>query len=163
MGRRSRRDDRQQRQDDGNRQKHEARHEATIDGQLLGGDSNLSAHSGATASSSFASPAPRQVEQRAISRQNINRRPLGVRGAWTRGPARGKASRKLHRLDPVDFSVGKVTSSMSLSSAKNYALRAEKSQDAKEAADLLAKAILELVASIEATDAKVKKINKSGG
>ena len=29
-------------------------------------------------------------------------------------------------------------------------------------ADLLAKAILELVASIEATDAKVKKINKSG-
>ena len=53
-------------------------------------------------------------------------------------------------------------SSMSLSSAKNYALRAERSQDAKEAADLLAKAILELVASIEATDAKVKKINKSG-
>ena len=33
---------------------------------------------------------------------------------------------------------------MSLSSAKNYALRAERSQDAKEAADLLAKAILEL-------------------
>jgi hypothetical protein len=52
---------------------------------------------------------------------------------------------------------------MSLSSAKNYALRAERSQDAKEAADLLAKAILELAASIEATDAKVKKINKSGG
>ena len=51
---------------------------------------------------------------------------------------------------------------MSLSSAKNYALRAERSQDPKEAADLLAKAILEL-ASIEATDAKVKKINKSGG
>ena len=47
---------------------------------------------------------------------------------------------------------------MSLSSAKNYAVRAEKSQDAKEAADLLAKAILELVASIEATDARVKKI-----
>jgi hypothetical protein len=52
---------------------------------------------------------------------------------------------------------------MSLSSAKNYALRAERSQDAKEAADLLAKAILELITSIEATDAKVKKINKSGG
>jgi hypothetical protein len=52
---------------------------------------------------------------------------------------------------------------MSLSSAKNYALRAERSQDPKEAADLLAKAILELAASIEATDAKVKKINKSGG
>jgi len=51
---------------------------------------------------------------------------------------------------------------MSLSSAKNYALRAGRSQDAKEAADLLAKAILELVASIEATDAKVKKMNKSG-
>lgn len=54
-------------------------------------------------------------------------------------------------------------SQMSLSSAKNYALRAERSQDPKEAADLLAKAILELAASIEATDAKVKKINKSGG
>jgi hypothetical protein len=53
-------------------------------------------------------------------------------------------------------------SMMSLSSAKNYALRAERSQDAKEAADLLAKAVLELVASIEATDAKVKKMNKSG-
>ena len=51
---------------------------------------------------------------------------------------------------------------MSLSSAKNYALRAERSQDAKEAADLLAKAILELAAAIEATDAKVKKMNKSG-
>ena len=49
---------------------------------------------------------------------------------------------------------------MSLSSAKNYALRAERSQDAKEAADLLAKAILELAAAIEATDAKVKKMNK---
>ena len=53
-------------------------------------------------------------------------------------------------------------SPMSLSSAKNYALRAERSLDAKEAADLLAKAILELAASIEATDAKVKKMNKSG-
>jgi hypothetical protein len=71
--------------------------------------------------------------------------------------------KETHRLNPVGFSVGKVMSPMSLSSAKNYALRAERSQDAKEAADLLAKAILELVASIEATDAKVKKINKSGG
>jgi hypothetical protein len=66
------------------------------------------------------------------------------------------------RFKPVGFSAGKVTSPMSVSSAKNYALRAERSQDAKEAADLLAKAILELAASIEATDAKVKKISKSG-
>jgi hypothetical protein len=49
----------------------------------------------------------------------------------------------------------------SLSSARNYALRASKSQDQKEAAELLSKAILELATSIEATDAKVKKINKS--
>ena len=69
--------------------------------------------------------------------------------------------KETHRLNPVGFSVGK--SPMSLSSARNYALRAERCQDAKEAADLLAKAILELAASIEATDAKVKKINKSGG
>jgi hypothetical protein len=51
--------------------------------------------------------------------------------------------------------------SMSLSSARNYALRASKSQDQKEAIELLSKAILELAMSIEATDAKVKKINKS--
>ena len=51
---------------------------------------------------------------------------------------------------------------MSLSSAKNYALRAAKSQDPKEATELLSKAILELSAAIEATDAKIKKINKSG-
>ncbi|MET3838616.1 hypothetical protein ABIE49_000694 [Bradyrhizobium sp. OAE829] len=69
--------------------------------------------------------------------------------------------RETHRLNPVGFSVGRA-SPMSLSSAKNYALRAERCQDAKEAADLLAKAILELAASIEATDAKVKKMNKSG-
>ena len=50
---------------------------------------------------------------------------------------------------------------MSLSSARNYALRAAKSQDQKEAAELLSKAILELATSIEATDAKIKKINKS--
>jgi hypothetical protein len=50
---------------------------------------------------------------------------------------------------------------MSLSSARNYALRASKSQDEKEAIELLSKAILELALSIEATDAKVKKINKS--
>jgi hypothetical protein len=61
---------------------------------------------------------------------------------------------------PGGFFFGTFT--MSLSSAKNYALRAERSQDAKEAADLLAKAILELAAAIEATDAKVKKMNKSG-
>ena len=50
---------------------------------------------------------------------------------------------------------------MSLSSAKNYALRAAKSQD-QECLELLSKAILELAASIEATDAKIKKLNKSG-
>jgi len=50
---------------------------------------------------------------------------------------------------------------MSLSSARNYALRASKSQDQKEAIELLSKAILELALSIEATDAKVRKINKS--
>ena len=50
---------------------------------------------------------------------------------------------------------------MSLSSARNYALRASKSQDQKEAVELLSIAILELATSIEATDAKIKKINKS--
>jgi hypothetical protein len=50
---------------------------------------------------------------------------------------------------------------MSLSSAKNFALRAARSQDEKEAIELLSKAILELAASIEDTDAKVKRINKS--
>ena len=49
---------------------------------------------------------------------------------------------------------------MSLSSAKNYALRAAKSQDQKEAIELLSKAILELANSIETTDSKIKKINK---
>jgi hypothetical protein len=50
---------------------------------------------------------------------------------------------------------------MSLSSAKNYALRAAKSQDQKEAIELLSQAILELAISIETTDAKLKKMNKS--
>jgi hypothetical protein len=50
---------------------------------------------------------------------------------------------------------------MSLSSARNDALRASKSQDQKEAIELLSKAILELALSIEASDAKIKKINKS--
>jgi hypothetical protein len=50
---------------------------------------------------------------------------------------------------------------MSLSSAKNYALRAAKSQDQKEAIELLSKAILELAISIEATDAKIKRQNKT--
>jgi hypothetical protein len=50
---------------------------------------------------------------------------------------------------------------MSLSSAKNYALRAARSQDQKEAIELLSKAILELATSIEATDAKIKRSNKS--
>ena len=50
---------------------------------------------------------------------------------------------------------------MSLSSAKNYALRAARSQDEKEAIDLLSKAILELATSIEVSDAKIKKLNKS--
>lgn len=74
--------------------------------------------------------------------------------------------KETRRLNPVGFFLqsflGKGHTAMSLSSARNYALRAERSQDAKEAADLLAKAILELAASIEATDAKVKKIQKSG-
>ncbi|QWG15971.1 hypothetical protein KMZ29_12595 [Bradyrhizobium sediminis] len=70
--------------------------------------------------------------------------------------------KEIHRLNPAGFPARKAASPMSLSSARNYALRAERSQDAKEAADLLAKAILELAASIEATDAKVKKVNKSG-
>jgi hypothetical protein len=52
---------------------------------------------------------------------------------------------------------------MSLSSARNYSLRAARSQDEKEAIELLSKAILELAASIEAIDAKVKQINKSRG
>jgi L-ribulose-5-phosphate 3-epimerase UlaE len=51
--------------------------------------------------------------------------------------------------------------SMSLSSARNYALRASKSQDQKEAIELLSKAIMELAMSIDSTDAKLKKINKS--
>ena len=50
---------------------------------------------------------------------------------------------------------------MSLSSARNYALRASKSQDQKEASELLSKAILELALAIEASDARIKKINKS--
>ena len=49
---------------------------------------------------------------------------------------------------------------MSLSSARTYALRASKSQDQKEVIEQLSKAILELAMSIEATDAKIKKINK---
>ena len=52
---------------------------------------------------------------------------------------------------------------MSLSSAKNYALRAARSLDEKEAIELLSKAILELAASIEDTDSKLKRINKSKG
>ena len=52
---------------------------------------------------------------------------------------------------------------MSLSSAKNYALRAARSQDEKEAVELLSKAIMELAASIEDTDLKVKRLNKSNG
>ena len=50
---------------------------------------------------------------------------------------------------------------MSLSSARNYALRASKSQDQKEAIELLSQAIMELAMSMEAPDAKIKKINKS--
>ena len=52
---------------------------------------------------------------------------------------------------------------MSLSSAKNYALRASRSQDEKEAIELLSKAIQELAASIEDIDSKVKRLNKSKG
>ena len=52
---------------------------------------------------------------------------------------------------------------MSLSSARNYALRAARSQDQKDAIELLSKAIIELATSIETTDAKIKKLNKAGG
>jgi hypothetical protein len=83
-----------------------------------------------------------------------NRRPL-------QSTLRDVTRKKSPPPQPGGFFRGKGRA-MSLSSAKNYALRAERSQDPKEAADLLAKAILELAASIEATDAKVKKMNKSG-
>jgi hypothetical protein len=47
MNRLGRRNGRQQRQDDNNQWKHEARHQRTIDGRPLRGDSNMSAqHSG---------------------------------------------------------------------------------------------------------------------
>jgi hypothetical protein len=52
---------------------------------------------------------------------------------------------------------------MSLSSAKNFALRAARSQDEKQAIELLAKAIIELAASIEDAESKIKRINKSAG
>jgi hypothetical protein len=52
---------------------------------------------------------------------------------------------------------------MSLSSAKNYALRAALSQDEKEAIELLSKSVLQLAASIEDADSKVKRLNKSKG
>jgi hypothetical protein len=45
--------------------------------------------------------------------------------------------------------------------AKNYALRAARSQDDKEAIELLSKAVLDLASSIETTEAKIKKMNKS--
>ena len=40
-------------------------------------------------------------------------------------------------------------------------MHSAKSQDQKEASELLSKAILELAMAIEASDAKIKKINKS--
>jgi hypothetical protein len=89
-----------------------------------------------------------------------NRYVRGNRGRLARAACEKVMRKETRRLNPAGFSVER--SSMSLSSARNYALRAERSQDAREAADLLAKAILELAASIEATDAKVKKMNKSG-
>jgi hypothetical protein len=64
--------------------------------------------------------------------------------------------RRAKRLDHVS----QENLSMSLSSAKNYALRAAKSQDQKEATELLSKAIMELTLAIEAQDAKIKKMNK---
>jgi hypothetical protein len=70
---------------------------------------------------------------------------------------------KTPRCEPRGFSIPgqQGNQAMSLSSARNYALRASKSQDQKEAIELLSKAILELAMSIEASDAKIKKINKS--
>ncbi|MEH2500123.1 hypothetical protein V1294_006602 [Bradyrhizobium sp. AZCC 1678] len=54
VSRRSRRNDRQQRKDDSNQWKHAARHQRTIDGRLLRGDSNLSAQCSAAASGPLA-------------------------------------------------------------------------------------------------------------
>ena len=64
------------------------------------------------------------------------------------------------QADIIPADIIKEFDFMSLSSAKNYALRAAKAQDQKEAVELLSKAILELASSIETTDAKIKKINK---
>ena len=104
----------------------------------------------------------------AAARFRLRREDFLTKGRYVRGnrgplqsTLREVTRREARRLNPAGFSVERPP--MSLSSAKNYALRAERSQDPKEAADLLAKAILELAASIEATDAKVKKMNKSGG
>jgi hypothetical protein len=73
------------------------------------------------------------------------------------------------RLNPAGFSVGKATDVIVLRQKLRASRRAISGRQgswprklAKEAADLLAKAILELAATIEATDAKVKKMNKSG-
>jgi hypothetical protein len=70
-------DDRQQRQDDSNRQKHQARHNDTIDGWRSGGDSNLSAQSSATASGSLAKPPlcapPPQADVRGVGEPTFQR------------------------------------------------------------------------------------------
>jgi hypothetical protein len=75
-----------------------------------------------------------------------------------------KIGRRLRRITPSANPLYRLRAttepSMSLSSAKNYALRAAKSQDQKEATELLSKAIMELTLAIEATDAKIKKMNK---
>jgi hypothetical protein len=71
-----------------------------------------------------------------------------------------RTDRRSQRCEPRTSRRQFGDQSMSLSSARNYALRASKSQDQKEAIELLSKAIMELGMSIEATDAKVKKINK---
>jgi hypothetical protein len=71
-----------------------------------------------------------------------------------RGASRGVFVSRIKRWSEGD-------QPMSLSSARNYALRAAKSQDQKEATELLSKAVLELAMAIDACDAKIKKINKS--
>jgi hypothetical protein len=122
MSRRSRRDDRQQRQDDSNRQKHEARHKQTIDGRLLGGDSNLSAQSSATASGSLAKRPLCARNCRVMSRESFDvhiiwspqisrrqtwtdhRRQVGRRGRSADHPVRSRRDRSAHH--PARRSLG---------------------------------------------------------
>jgi hypothetical protein len=68
--------------------------------------------------------------------------------------------REARRLNPAGFSVGEVIDVTILSQKLCASRRAIAGRQGS--CRPAAKAILELVASIEATDAKVKKMNKSG-